>query len=712
MATLVFSSVGQAVAGPLGSAIGALVGQHIDQRLFGSGASEGPRLGELSVQGSRYGAVVPAVYGRMRVAGTIIWATDLVESQAVTGTKGQPQRTIYSYSANFAVALSSRPGGRVGRIWADGNLLRGADGHLKVPGELRVHAAGESQEVDPLLGALETAVPAYRDLMIAVFEGLELADFGNRIPMLTFEIVADEALDAGKVLDEASNGLIAVPDVLPIDGYAVHGQSLGTALAPLIELAALDLVDAGSRLETGEGVPRMLDFGDLASGNGKPGELPTDTLSSATDLPLVLHLDHFDPDRDYQVSRSQARAGSGGRALKLAMPVTLSALRARLLAEDVLLRTWRERRSLRVDLPMRYLDLQPGDLIGLPDQDGYWRVVDVVLERLVVRVSAVAHVGKAKAIELPTDGGRHLPSRDLTAAPTEAVLVELPDLEGDARTAVVVATANSSSGWRAVPLEVAVGSGDLVISSAAREGVIGQVSNVIGAAPRDLVDMVNVIEVDLVDADHDLLSITRDRMLQGGNLAMVGDEVIQFERVEAIAPGRIRLSSLLRGRFASDDAIDGHQAGEAFVLLDRERLARIDLVPEQQGTLVSVRPAGLADEDAAEVSIGFAARAARPPSPTHLTGQRVGGGLELNWVRRSRRGYAWLDHVDVPLGETAERYHIELSGTAGAVTLTSDRSDISVASEALAPLGTGQITVACRMLGDTGMSTATTITID
>ena len=63
----------------------------------------------------------------MRVAGTVIWSTDLIEDRnREGGGKGRPATTSYSYSASFAVALSARPVRAVHRIWADGKLLRGA----------------------------------------------------------------------------------------------------------------------------------------------------------------------------------------------------------------------------------------------------------------------------------------------------------------------------------------------------------------------------------------------------------------------------------------------------------------------------------------------------------------------------------------------------------------------------------------------------------
>src|SRR5690606_30765561 len=187
MATLIFGTIGTAIGGPLGGAIGSLIGNQIDRSAAGGTEREGPRLRELAVTTSSYGTPIPRQFGTMRAAGTIVWSTDLVESSERSGGgKGRPATTTYSYSVSFAVALASRPIRRLGRIWANGNLLRGAAGDLKVGGTLRVYNGYGNQPVDPLIASDRGgACPAFRGLAYCVFEGLQLADFGNRIPALS-----------------------------------------------------------------------------------------------------------------------------------------------------------------------------------------------------------------------------------------------------------------------------------------------------------------------------------------------------------------------------------------------------------------------------------------------------------------------------------------------------------------------------------------------
>jgi len=185
------------VLGPIGAIVGRLIGavagNAIDRALLGGrGANiDGPRLADLTVMASTEGAPIPRVYGRARLSGQVIWATNLEEvvtTQTQGGGKGMggsggTTETTYSYFANFAVGLCEGPIGAAMRVWADGNPL-------DLTGiTMRVYAGSETQTADPLIIAKEGNAPAYRGLAYVVFERLPLENFGNRIPQLSFEVV-------------------------------------------------------------------------------------------------------------------------------------------------------------------------------------------------------------------------------------------------------------------------------------------------------------------------------------------------------------------------------------------------------------------------------------------------------------------------------------------------------------------------------------------
>src|ERR1700712_5130590 len=151
MATLLLTAIGTVIGGPIGGALGAILGQSVDQRIFAPKGRQGPRLGDLSVQTSSYGSPIPRVFGTVRASGTVIWSTDLIEtSGSQSNGKGRGSTTTFSYAASFAVVLSAREILRVGRIWADGNLLRGAGGDFKTATGFRLMLGGEDQALDPL----------------------------------------------------------------------------------------------------------------------------------------------------------------------------------------------------------------------------------------------------------------------------------------------------------------------------------------------------------------------------------------------------------------------------------------------------------------------------------------------------------------------------------------------------------------------------------
>eukprot|EP00435_Cladocopium_sp_Y103_P076947 s1_g686.t1 len=188
------SFLGAHVSGTaIGEAFGTIAGSLIDDQLFGTSITrDGPRLSDLDVQVSTEGAAIPRVYGRVRLAGQVIWSTKFKETASTnsggsgkgSGGGSAASTTSYTYSVSCAIALCEGPITRIGSIWADGNLL-------DLTGlSYRTYLGTETQQPYSTMEAVEGAgnVPAYRGLAYIVFDDLQLADFGNRLPQLTFEV--------------------------------------------------------------------------------------------------------------------------------------------------------------------------------------------------------------------------------------------------------------------------------------------------------------------------------------------------------------------------------------------------------------------------------------------------------------------------------------------------------------------------------------------
>nr|WP_232237186.1 glycoside hydrolase TIM-barrel-like domain-containing protein [Thiosulfatihalobacter marinus] len=382
MATLVLGAAGAAIGGSIGGAIlgvsaatiggfiGSTIGSVVDSWIISSLAPtqriEGARMDNLRITSATEGAVIPRLYGRMRIGGNIVWATDFREETKTTtqgggkggGGGGKVKTTEYFYYASFAVALCEGPITGIGRIWADGKLLDTAGVTWRwYPGD-------ESQAADPFISAKMGAAntPAYRGTAYVVFEDLPLGNYGNRIPQLSFEVFRPLADP------DTAEGLTQAVTMIPASGefaYATQGIRKGSGgssepenLNALTDTA--DMVVALDRLQAMapkvESVSLVVAwFGDdLRAGHCKvrPGVEVTakNTTPSAWSVNGVNRANAFLVSRD-----DQDRPVYGGTPADFAVVQAIQEMKAR---------------GLRVTFyPFILMDVPPGNALQNPYSD-------------------------------------------------------------------------------------------------------------------------------------------------------------------------------------------------------------------------------------------------------------------------------------------------------------------------------------------------------
>jgi len=668
MATVLFSAIGAVLGGPVGAALGALAGSQVDSMIFGGSSRQGPRLKDLTVTSSTYGAPLPRHFGTMRVGGTIIWATDLTEQAATSGGgKGKPSVTTYNYASSFAVALASRQILRVGRIWADGKLLRGAEGDLKVGGSLRVYDGSMDQAADPLIASAEGIAncPAFRGTAYVVFEDLQLAEFGNRIPSLNFEVFCDEgALSLASLFSGVVESIDADFPLDGITGYSCQEALVDTLsqFSPVLPM----LCDAGGkaltitreRLQT---TPIAVGEPAIASAKGEFGGKVgyARKRSPAPENPPRI-LRYYDVALDYQPGAQRAPGKPlSGQPKSVDLPACLTGENAyRLISIAARDGGWaRETVSWRcAELDLR---IAPGALVSLQGMAGVWRVSqwewrDTGVELMLERAAPAGAISMAG-----TSSGQAGLASDLPVLPTSIVAFELP--WGGASPdipAMYAAVSSAGAGWKGATMYVDAGSGDLlpIGTSGRQRATIGEVISVLPKGPTTMFDRTSTVTVKLLGEDMALPSATARQMVQGANLAILGEEIIQFGQAVALGGGLWRLEHLLRGCGGTEAAVSGHQVGERFALLDGIPVA-LDAAKIPEGAPVQIGAIGIADANVALSGIACRGIGRKPLAPVHTcVSAAADGSLELNWVRRARGAWQWLDGVDVPLQEEAEAY--------------------------------------------------------
>ncbi len=716
MATLILTSIGTAIGGPLGGALGALIGQSVDGAIFAPKGREGPRLSDLRVQTSSYGTAIPRVLGRMRVAGSVIWATDFIEHRNRSGGKGRPKVTTYSYSVSLAVALSSRAILSVGRIWAEGNLLRGADGSFKSPATMRVHLGDADQAADPLIVAAEGAenAPAYRGLSYVVIEDLDLAPFGNRIPALSFEVTADAApLTLSDIAGDALGvmaGVDVTGDAAPaFTGWLHEAPTRGGALDTIDAIASFYRDGAGAWVSRGNAAPSPL--GEPALG---PNRRASTSRAAPGQLPQAVEILCHDPARDFQSQLQSARvAGGGGARQRINLPAAMDAAVALALGQGLAERAALQRDMLVWPMGPAALALPPGTPVTLADG----RILRVLRRRIDGDGVELELDDAPDAVwmggDMAVGGGRYLPTPDLRAGVTSAILFDVPRADvGGLNGGLWMATNGSGQGWRGAALSIAPVAGAAMtdVEPVHADAIMGTVAAMTSPAQSAMFDRNGYIDVQLLRADMQLTNADDRALLDGANLCLIsGGEVLQFGHAAPLGGGLWRLSHLLRGRLGSADAMAASATGGGFALFDAATLTHlpdaIGLSALAVGGHIDVQ--GMGDAAPVTVAIERVGRGLRPLSPVHgRCAWQADGSLTIHWQRRSRAGFGWDQASDVPMDEPALRFVVAMRAGAMADESLVEGTEMSIDAASVASWRAAGApwTVRIRQRGDAGDS--------
>ena len=366
MATIVLQAAGSFLGGMLGSAgsaigsaAGALAGYVIDRALIDSTKRyEGPRLTTAQPFTAEEGASLPRLYGTVRTAGTLIWATRFEEQSTTTrqGAKGGPKTTSYSYFVNAAFALCEGPIAGVRRIWADGRELD------RNEVEIRIHPGSEDQLADPLIEAKqgEGNAPAYRGTAYAVLERFPIDEYGRRIPQLQFEVI--------RPVGELNDRIRSISLIPGSTEYGLATTPVRRAVAPG-EAEALNrhVLTAGTDLEASLDELQMLCpnlktvslvvtwFGtDLRAGHCRIR--PMVTHSNPEGLSMAWRVSGLEREEAQVVSLNNGEAAYGGTPTDRSVKEAIAAIRSR---------------GLKVALyPFIMMDIPAGNDLPNPHADG------------------------------------------------------------------------------------------------------------------------------------------------------------------------------------------------------------------------------------------------------------------------------------------------------------------------------------------------------
>ena len=522
------------------------------------------------------------------------------------------------------------------------------------------------------------------------------------------------------VVAEIAGGLGVELDLEGLDGqlrgYAIDRiMSPRDAIEPLLDVFGAEALARGRaiRFSNRPKTPAItLAPEDLADfGPGKPAFRLT--RAQASEVPETLKLRHVDPDADYRQGAVEARrlAGEGRAVREAGFAVALTREEAQSLADGMLIEASVAREQGSFALPPSRLALEPGDLAAFTahGRTTLFRL-DEIGEEFLRPAKATRADPEARDVAPVETPRRPPPGRTQAVAPAFEVL-DLPVI-GDAP-AHAPRLAAYSKPWSPVAVfrsdDGETFGLDLVLGQAA---VVGRLAAPLARHDSGRFDRTNALEIE-IGPDKTLESRSERAVLNGANLAAVRGpdgawEVLQFRSAELVGVGRWRLTDLLRGQFGAEDAIgDPTPENAAFVLLDG-RVKPSTLPSERRGLELAFRagPAVKPRDDPRYVALTarVGVRGLLPLSPVHLSARRdpATGDVILGWIRRTRLGGDEFAARDVPLGEEAEAYEVEIlsEGAAARMIATATPSALYPLADQIADFGAppASLDVAIRQL--------------
>jgi hypothetical protein len=368
---------------------------------------DGPRLTDLNAPKSAYGAVIPSVWGSVRVGSNTVAAADIVERKS--GGKGVfgPKVNQYSYYGSFATLVCEGPILAIKKIWLNGKIYYnlGHDADTKTIADSkaflarygRIYLGTANQQTDAWLETQTESLNAYRHRVYLVFENLPLADFGNTFPAVSVEVVTAGAINGAGLIAPAKvplsqvfwdlclkAGLTASQiDVTAISGILCTGFYTGDSAAPyktyvdaLQQAYLIDAVESGGVIKFQPAKrstpPIVIPYDKLAAfqtGTSKPEYIKT-TRTQDLELPQSVQFKALNPALNYSEDSRKARryTSSANRNEKTySFSGVMSATEITTIAYKQLYLAWIERFTYKFYLSPEYLYLEAGDIVELPN---------------------------------------------------------------------------------------------------------------------------------------------------------------------------------------------------------------------------------------------------------------------------------------------------------------------------------------------------------
>lgn len=428
------------------------------------------------------------------------------------------------------------------------------------------------------------------------------------------------------------------------DGFSTtNGQ---TASAAIEALAGIFMFDASNYDAALHFIPRggshvaTIPPGDLID-TGRDVEMTT--RHDAINIPKVMNLQYLDteggltPDKQTSDRSLDSRASAESRQETTVIMRADDAARAVTILHKVSIEE--QRGEKQFSLSDNWLGLTVGDVVRLNDERLRITSVDIdegmqKYKAVYDRLSAYETEITGLPIQIPSDPPGLEPSESVLQVMDTHILASADDQLG-----YYVAASSLTQDWAGAVVELSKDGGANWIDSGfiGANAIMGETISALTTHPVWYPDRINAVDVELLRSDMELLSATLTEMMNRANLAIIGDELINFGGAEQLTETTWRLSFMLRGRKGSP--IVPHAIGERFVLLATGAYTFVPAELFELGRELTFRVTSLGlSAPGTTQTFTLQGMSQTERAPAYLRAVRDGANIHVSWQGVGRLG--------------------------------------------------------------------------
>lgn len=465
----------------------------------------------------------------------------------------------------------------------------------------------------------------------------------------------------------------------------VRGFTIGNAYAAsgsLQSLSSIFFFDPQSANGRVHFVPRGADakatiYEDDMIDNDQPIEDGNTRRGDSISVPRVLHLNYYDVAGGLNTDKQRSERPEGTRAdgeQSLQTPVVLSADEAAtVVARTHGLMVEQQKGELNFTLPDNWLHLTESDPVFV--QTGT-KMVRAIISRVETDDGEQRYTAIRDRQSLYTTEVQGIPAAPVTrppssvAGPTLVEFLDIPILrDAHDQLGFYLAVSGIMPAWPGAYVELSLDGGQNYIDGQTTQtgSVIGELVTPLGDHPHEFPDTVNRCEIQIKTPNELLENTTLAGMMNRQNLALIGDEIVNFADADEVTPGTWELSHWLRGRKGT--ATEAHAAGERFVLLDTAMFIPAELAWLGRDLTFRATTLGRPIDEATVVTVTFTGQSQVERRPAYLQARRDGTNAVISWQGVGRLGGG----AHVAMGAYFSGYVVTL--TDGMTTQTHDTAN-------------------------------------